>query len=439
LEKIDNIIPIFYIRGYNPPYTEGHIQVVRGIVKGLLLQNIRSVVFNYKYNIEDQNVKHTLKNGEDAGEVKFEQNIPLIDREDIFHQSIKSKIVYASLMETLATPRFLSIERCMCRHRRCVVNIINCFRYPRIFAKKFSTLPVVLHLYKRKIIMKNTTKMIIDKADMVITSSKTLTRHLEKNYGIDKLKIQTLYPPVDTEVYKPMDKSQSRRKLALKRSAKLLLYVGNLRKHRFPEDITLRLMKKLVKKDPQIKLLVFSPKNHENMKRKAEILAKASAFNLRQNIKINVRNLSEVEKSIIYSASDIFLFPPLKSGDSVEPPVTVLEAMSCGLPVISRDVNSISEIITDEVNGLIMPFGNGDPSILEEQISSLLEDNYVRMEFSYNARRVIIEKLSLHNSCQRLMGIFRSLSESKSLPLPLTEIDENVVSCSKQRHSRDHP
>lgn len=409
--KIDNIIPIFYVRGYDPPYTEGHIEVVRSIVKALLLQNIRSVVFNYKYNIGFQNTEYNLKNGEDAGEVKFEQNIPLIDREAIFHQSIKSKIVYASLMETLAIPRFLSIERYMRRHGRCIVNVINCFRYPRIFAKKFSTSPVVLHVYTRETVMKNTIKMLLNRADLVITSSKSLACHLEKNYDIDKLKIQTMYPPIDTAVYKPLDKNQSRRRLGLKRPTKLLLYLGNLRKPRFPEDIILRLMKKLVKRDPKIRLLVFSPKNHENMKRRIEILAKASAFDLRQNVKINVRNLSEGEKSIIYSASDIFLFLPLKSGEAVEPPITVLEAMSCGLPVISSNVASISEIITDEVDGLITPFVNEDRSILGEQISSLLEDNKVKMELSYSARRTVIEKMAPHNSCKKLVEIFTSLTK----------------------------
>ena len=239
--------------------------------------------------------------------------------------------------------------------------------------------------------------------------------YLEKEYGIDKLKIETIYPPVDTNVYKPNNKGQSRRKLGLKRSAKFLLYLGNLRKNRFPENVILPLMKKLVKRDPRIKLLVFSPKNYENMKRRIEILAKASVHaNLLQNIEINVRNLSEMEKTMIYSASDLFLFPPLKSGEAVEPPITVLESMSCGLPVVSSDVTSITEVITDKADGSIVPFGTGDPSILEEQVTSLLEDNHLRMEFSYNARRNVIEKFSLHGSCKRFMGIFRSLSNSNS-------------------------
>jgi glycosyltransferase involved in cell wall biosynthesis len=410
LVKITNLIPIFYVRGYNSPYNEGHIVFVRGMVRALLLQNVRSLVLNYKYNTGIQNAKYNLKNDEDAGVLKYEKNIPYIDRETIFHQNIKPKIIYASLMETLALPKFLSIEKGVSRSKYRIVNVINCFKYPRILAKKFSPSPVVVHVCTRKILMQNMIKMQIDKADMVITSSISLANHLEKNRDIEKLKIKTIYPSIDTEFYKPLSKSEARRRLGLRKSAKLLLYIGNLRKVRFPEDMILGVIKKLITRDPLIELLVFSPENQENVKRMKEILVKASPFNLRQNIRINVRNLSEIEKRLVYSASDIFLFLPLKSGEAIEPPITVLEAMSCGLPVISSNVASISEIITDQVNGLIMPSIDEGKSILEEQISSILENNKVKTDISNNARRTVIEKMGPHNSCKKLIEIFTSLT-----------------------------
>ena len=408
--KIDNIIPIFYVRGYNPPYTEAHIEVVRSIVKALLLKNIRSVVFNYKYSTDDQNAECTLKNREDAGAVKFEQHIPLIDREDLFHRSIKPKIVYASLMETLATPRFLSIERCMSGHGRCVVNIINCFKYPRIFAKRFSALPIVFHFYKRNMIMENMMRFLVDNIDMIVASSKSLAYHVETKYNVSRMKIEVIYPPVDTKVYKPIDKNESRAKLGLQKEAKIILYMGNLRTSRFPEEIVLQVITKLVKECPDTKLLIFSPRTYENIKRKLEILAKTKRLNLTANVRINVKNLSEEEKIGIYSGSDIFLYPSLTPTAAIEPPLTILEAMASGLPVISNDIPSIKEVVTDRVNGLIFPFRNGEVALLEERISSLLRDNNVITELSYNARQNIVKKLSLDNSCRKLVEIYRNLN-----------------------------
>lgn len=408
MEKIDEIIPIFYVRGYDSPYTEGHIEIVRCMVRSLLSKSIKSLIFNYKYKTYDENLNYGVED-RTLPLTKFEQNIPLIDREELFHENRRSKVVYATLMETVLSLKFLLKERYMSRYCHCIVNMVNCFRYPRFLLKKFSPFPVVLQLFARKTAKRETTKMLIDKADVIVASSKSLAYYLQRKYNVDSPKIQTVYPPLDVDFYKPLDKGRSRSKLGLTKSDKVILYIGNLRKQRFPEDIILGLMNKLLETDSKTKLLVFSPQVKGNSERKTEIRAKANSLNLGQNVTINIRNLSEVEKKIIYSASDIFLFPPVESGEAVEPPLTVLEAISTGLPVVSSDVASIREVITDEVNGLIMPFRNDKLSFLAERISSLLEHDDERMKLSYNARQNVMEKLSPHNTCNRLIEIYRNL------------------------------
>jgi hypothetical protein len=179
LRKTEDLIPIFYARGYHPPYNEGKIAILKGIIKALSLKNIKSVVFNYKYKLEFQDTKSIFENN-CVYEVKFEQNIPLISREALFHHSGTLLNVYASLMETLAMPKFLSIEKHICRHGLCIVNIVNCFSYPRIFAKFFSCSPVVLHIYSRKIVADKIFRTLLTKVDKVIASSNSLAYFLEK-------------------------------------------------------------------------------------------------------------------------------------------------------------------------------------------------------------------------------------------------------------------
>jgi len=399
LQRSSGFTPIFYVRGLNPPYTEAHIQVVNNIVKALLLQNIDSIIFNYRY-----------KNHQNPNEKKFEQNIPIVYRDEVFHGERKSVAVYSSLMETLATLKFLLIEKNLkFNGRHYVVNIVNCFRYPRVFAKEFLKTPIVLHFYMRKAMMGSLVNIIVDKADKIITSSKSVAHYIEKTYNISERKTEILYPPTDVNFYKPVDKNQARRKLGISEKDKVILYIGNLRRERFPEKIVLQVLQCLVKDNIKIKLLIFAPKTDENIRRSVEIKAKVKKLDLTANVKIKAEDLSEKEKSIIYGGSDVFLFPSLDPTVAVEPPLTVLEAMASGLPIVSNDMPSVREMITDEINGLIVPLKNAECSDLADRISPLLRDDEKITSLSFNARQTIVKKASFAHSCKKLIEIYSQL------------------------------
>ena len=56
----------------------------------------------------------------------------------------------------------------------------------------------------------------------------------------------------------------------------------------------------------------------------------------------------------LLSVSDLFVFPTLMEGC----PLVVLEAMACGIPIVSNDTIGIRDIISNGDNGLLSPIGN---------------------------------------------------------------------------------
>ena len=67
----------------------------------------------------------------------------------------------------------------------------------------------------------------------------------------------------------------------------------------------------------------------------------------------NITNYGEIndEKGLrdIYNSSDIFLCPSLQ--DNL--PLTVMESISCGTPVVSFNVGGISDLIKHKINGYL--------------------------------------------------------------------------------------
>ena len=82
------------------------------------------------------------------------------------------------------------------------------------------------------------------------------------------------------------------------------------------------------------------------------------------------------------SKADAFILPSYNEGL----PISILEAMTYGLPIISTNVGGIPELIKDKVNGLIIEPGNHNQ--LEESLKFVLQNNSefknFKIQFSIN-------------------------------------------------------
>ncbi len=84
--------------------------------------------------------------------------------------------------------------------------------------------------------------------------------------------------------------------------------------------------------------------------------------------------------------------------------ISILEAMARCLPVVASDVGGIPEVVTDGLDGLLVP--PADPDALAEAIGSLLEDPMLRERIGGAGYRTVAERFSIDAQVRRIQAVY---------------------------------
>lgn len=130
-----------------------------------------------------------------------------------------------------------------------------------------------------------------------------------------------------------------------------------------------------------------------------------------------LRQLSKqegVDKKVIFSGSipyeelhkkyreaDVFVLTSKAEGM----PLVVLEAMACGLPIISTNVQGVDELVLPGVNGFL--FQPSDHNALGRHIASIVSDHRMRIEMGKQSLK-IIKRFDWANITERYIDIYSS-------------------------------
>ena len=104
--------------------------------------------------------------------------------------------------------------------------------------------------------------------------------------------------------------------------------------------------------------------------------------------------------------ADIFLLPSLFEGL----PLTLLESMACGLPVISTPVSIAPEIIEKWDNGIIVPFKS--PEAISNAVITLLSNPDLRETYAENSATAAKETMSWKSVAEQYISLYQSIIDS---------------------------
>ncbi|MEI8570893.1 glycosyltransferase [Methylomonas sp. EFPC1] len=248
-----------------------------------------------------------------------------------------------------------------------VFNVIDAhFAYPDGYAAtllgKWFKVPVTITLRGTEVPLSKTPSRrqrllkALNDASRVFSVSDSLRRHVV-DLGADPQKIQVVGNGIDTAKFFPIDKKQARQHRQIPEDAQVLISVGGLvdRKgfHRVIE-----VLPALIEKYPRLLYLIVGGASPEgNIRSRLE--QQVETLNIGQH----VRFLGALPAEQLHgplSAADLFVLATANEGWAN----VFLEAMACGLPVISTDVGGNREVVADETLGTIVPFGDADALLM---------------------------------------------------------------------------
>jgi len=194
-------------------------------------------------------------------------------------------------------------------------------------------------------------------------------RQLALDLGVDASKTEVVGNGVDTQVFHPVDRAAARARLDLPDRAQVLISVGGLVERKGMHRV-IDCLPPLMARHPDLHYLIVGGGGGEGDLR-AELEAQGARLGLAGRVHF-LGTLSPDALKWPLSAADVFVLATRNEGWAN----VFLEAMACGLPVVTTDVGGNAEVVCRDALGSIVPFG--DAAALQQALDAALDKNWNR-------------------------------------------------------------
>lgn len=243
---------------------------------------------------------------------------------------------------------------------------------------------------------------IIDSCDGIITVSQWSKRDILRFLPIDENKVYVTPLAADAK-YRPLDKEYCKFQLEENLNIKkpYILYIGGFSPRKNVRGLIMAFSKVYKDLDKDYNLVIVG-----SLKDEGNVLKELTEkLNLSSRVQFT-GFVSEEYMPILYNGCEVFTYPSLYEGFGLPP----LEAMSCGIPVISSNISSIPEVVED-AGILIDPY---DTSNLIDALGKVLSSERLRQELSMKG----LEKSSQFSwakTAEKTLEAYKKINEASDI------------------------
>lgn len=248
-------------------------------------------------------------------------------------------------------------------------------------------------------------------ADRVFSVSDSLRRHAG-SLGADVEKIRVVGNGVDLDCFYPENRGEARAKFGLPVDAPVLVSVGGLVERKGFHRV-IECLPALLQRFPRLQYLVIGGPSPEG-DISAQLRQQVESLGLRNVVRF-LGPLPAEELRWPLSAADAFVLATSNEGWAN----VFLEAMACGLPVVTTNVGGNAEVVTNADLGSIVPFGNSVAltQALDEALARKWDRDVIRAYAASNTwdRRVAVLVEEFHAIAASASGSAGVASEAVGL------------------------
>jgi glycosyltransferase involved in cell wall biosynthesis len=222
--------------------------------------------------------------------------------------------------------------------------------------------------------------------------------------GISSEKIHLIPNCVDTKRFvpvEPAEKIQLQKKLNLPQDATIAIYTGRLVSYK-GLPLLLRVWNEIRRKHENVLLILVGTGGLDIHNCEDELREYVKVNRLENHVLFTgaVQNVPEY-----LQASDLFVFPTENEAFGA----SLVEAMACGLPVVTTPLGAIRTFVTDRENGLLIQPGN--QAQLIQMLDVMLSDTALASRLGNAAHQSVQGLYSAETVTKKYMDLFQGLIE----------------------------